>query len=109
MLTKLFSMLSSVLGSQQSKLKQADVEGQLAAISKAQGVIEFDLNGIILKINENFAKVTGYSSSDVVGQHHGMFVEPTYRNSIEYKAFWAKLANGDFDAGEYKRVGKGGR
>ena len=109
MLTNAFNNVFKMFESRQSKLQKADFEGQLAAISKAQGVIEFDLNGVILKINENFATVTGYSAAEVVGQHHGMFVEPAYRNSAEYKDFWKKLANGDFDAGQYKRIAKGGR
>ena len=109
MLTNAFNNVFKMFESRQSKLQKADFEGQLAAISKAQGVIEFDLNGVILKINENFATVTGYCAAEVVGQHHGMFVEPAYRNSAEYKDFWKKLANGDFDAGQYKRIAKGGR
>jgi methyl-accepting chemotaxis protein len=44
-----------------------------------------------------------------MGQHHNMFVEPEYASSPEYKAFWAKLGRGEFDADEYKRIGKGGR
>ncbi len=43
------------------------------------------------------------------GKHHSMFVEPAYRESAEYKLFWEKLGRGDFDAGQYKRLGKGGR
>ncbi|HSH72568.1 MAG TPA: methyl-accepting chemotaxis protein, partial [Methylophilaceae bacterium] len=43
------------------------------------------------------------------GQHHSIFVEPAYRSSAEYKAFWEKLGRGEFDAGQYKRIGKGGK
>lgn len=91
------------------KLKNADFEGQLAAISKVSGVIEFDLKGNILAVNENFAKVTGYSQKEILGNHHSMFIEPSYRGSQEYKAFWDKLGQGEADAGQYKRVGKGGK
>jgi methyl-accepting chemotaxis protein len=38
-----------------------------------------------------------------------MFVEPVYRDSAEYRAFWAKLGRGEYDAGVYKRIGKGGK
>ncbi|HEY0563449.1 MAG TPA: PAS domain S-box protein [Methylophilus sp.] len=91
------------------KLKNADYEGQIKAISNAQGVIEFDLKGNILKVNENFAKATGYSEAEIVGQHHSMFVDAAYKASAEYQAFWAKLGSGKADAGVYKRLGKGGR
>jgi methyl-accepting chemotaxis protein len=81
----------------------------LTAISKIQGVIEFDLTGKITAVNENFANVTGYSEKEIIGNHHSMFVEPAYRTSHEYKAFWEKLARGEADSGQYKRIAKGGR
>ena len=42
------------------------------------------------------------------GQHHRMFVDEAYRQSCEYQEFWARLARGEYQAGEYKRIGKGG-
>jgi methyl-accepting chemotaxis protein len=91
------------------KLRNADFEGQLAAISKAQAVIEFGLDGKVLNANENFLKVPGYSLDEIRGQHHGMFVEPAFRQSAEYRVFWEKLGRGEYDAGQYKRIGKGGK
>lgn len=91
------------------KIKNADYQGQLAAISKIQGVIEFDLKGNILAVNENFAKATGYSESEIVGSNHSMFVEATYKTSSEYTAFWERLASGKANAGVYKRLAKGGK
>jgi methyl-accepting chemotaxis protein len=91
------------------KLKEADNAGQIDALNKVLGVIEFDLKGNITKVNENFAKVTGYSVDEIVGSHHSMFAEDKYKNSLEYKAFWADLADGKSNAGQYKRVGKGGK
>jgi methyl-accepting chemotaxis protein len=92
-----------------AKLQAADFAGQLAAIDKAQAVIEFDLTGKILNANENFLQTLGYTLPEIKGQHHSMFVEPEYRNSPEYRHFWDKLGHGDYDAGQYKRVAKGGR
>jgi methyl-accepting chemotaxis protein len=91
------------------KLKNADFEGQMAAIHKAQAVIEFKLDGTIITANDNFLNTLGYSLQEVKGQHHSMFVEAAYRQSPEYKAFWEKLGRGEFEAGQYKRVGKGGK
>lgn len=87
----------------------ADYEGQVAAINKSQAVIEFKLDGTILTANENFLKTLGYSLDEIVGQHHGMFVEPVERNSLEYKQFWRDLNDGHYQAAEYKRIGKGGK
>ncbi len=81
----------------------------LAALSKSQAIIEFDLSGKILNANENFCRALGYELSEIVGRHHSMFVEPAVVSSQEYKAFWSKLSAGQFDQRQYKRIGKGGR
>lgn len=87
----------------------ANFRGQIEAINKAQAVIEFTLDGYILDANENFLKATGYSIEEIKGQHHSMFVEPSERDSPQYRLFWDKLKRGDFDAGQYKRIGKDGK
>ncbi len=92
-----------------AKLQAADSSGQLEAIGKAQAVIEFSMDGKILNANENFLKTLGYSLAEIKGQHHSMFAETAYRLSPEYRAFWEKLGRGEYDAGQYKRIGKGGR
>jgi methyl-accepting chemotaxis protein len=91
------------------KERNAEFEGQLAAIDKSMAVIEFTLDGKILKANENFLKTMGYSAAEITGQHHGMFVDPTYRQSAEYKLFWERLGRGQYDAGQYLRLGKNGK
>ncbi|HPV32652.1 MAG TPA: methyl-accepting chemotaxis protein, partial [Methylotenera sp.] len=83
--------------------------GQLASINRAMGAIEFSMDGKVTKVNENFANLTGYSEKEIVGNHHSMFVEATYKSSAEYKAFWDKLNRGEFDSGQYLRIGKGGK
>ncbi len=92
-----------------TKLRNADFQGQLHAISKAQAVIEFNLDGTIITANENFLAVLGYTLDEIKGQHHSKFVEPAHRDSSEYKQFWRDLADGKFQAAEYQRLGKGGK
>ncbi len=89
--------------------KNSEYSGQLTAIGKVMGVIAFDLKGNILEVNDNFANVTGYTEKEIVGNHHSMFVDAAYKASAEYKAFWDKLARGEADEGQYKRIGKGGK
>lgn len=85
------------------------MRGQLAAIHRVQAVIEFALDGTILNANQNFLALTGYSLEEVKGRHHSMFVDAEYRVSDEYRRFWESLGRGDFEAGQYKRIGKGGK
>jgi methyl-accepting chemotaxis protein len=93
----------------EQKMRNLDFEGQLAAINKAQAVIEFALDGTVLTANENFLKTLGYSLAEIKGQHHGIFVDAAYRQGPDYRMFWEKLGRGEFDAGQYKRIGKGGK
>jgi len=88
------------------KAKNAYFEGQLTAISKSQAVIEFDLDGVILDANSNFLSALGYTLDEVKGKHHSIFVEPAFKNSPEYAAFWEQLRKGVYASGEYKRISK---
>ncbi len=90
------------------KLKNAELEEKINAISKSQAVIEFNLDGTIITANDNFLNGLGYSLEEIQGQHHRMFCENSYANSDEYRKFWDKLGRGEFDAGEYKRIKKDG-
>ncbi|MCB1975826.1 MAG: PAS domain S-box protein [Nitrosomonas sp.] len=91
------------------KLERLDAAGKLAAIDRSQAVIEFDMSGKVLSANENFLKLTGYQLSDIQGRHHRLFVDPEEASSGEYQAFWERLSHGEFESGEYKRIGKNKR
>ena len=92
-----------------AQLQAAEFEGKMAAIDRAQAVIEFDLQGNILTANENFLSALGYSLDEVRGKHHRIFCEPEHARSPGYRLFWEKLGRGDFDAGLYKRRASDGR
>ena len=91
------------------KLKTADLAGQIAAIDKAQAVIEFNMDGTIITANANFLGALGYSLAEIKGHHHSMFVDPAERDGGAYREFWAALNRGEYQAAEYKRIGKGGK
>jgi methyl-accepting chemotaxis protein len=92
-----------------AQLQAAEFEGKMAAIDRAQAVIEFDLHGTILDANENFLAALGYRLEEVRGKHHRIFCEPDDARSPGYRLFWEKLGRGDFDAGLYKRRASDGR
>lgn len=91
------------------RLKQAEDEEQLKSLRRSQGVIEFSLTGDIVDVNDNFLRMLAYGRDQVVGRHHSMFVDPGYRTSAAYRAFWEKLGQGTYDSGQYKRLTKDGR
>ena len=86
-----------------------DAQGKMEAISRAQAVIEFDKHGNILTANDNFLDAVGYSLGEVKGKHHRIFCEPSYADSPEYADLWRRLAGGQFEAGQFKRFGRGGK
>ncbi len=91
------------------KLRRAEVSAQLAAIGRAQAVIEFTPAGEVITANENFLTAIGYRLDEIQGQHHRMFVEPGEAQSDAYREFWQKLNGGAFVSAEFKRVAKNGR
>ncbi len=91
------------------KLKNADLSGQIEAIGKSQAIIEFKLDGTIIHANENFLRALGYTLGEISGRQHSMFIDQAERESPAYRAFWAALNRGEFQAGEFKRIGKNGK
>lgn len=91
------------------KRHDADLAGQVAAIGRAQAVIEFDLTGRILGANENMLRTMGYTLAEIQGRHHSMFVDPAEARGPDYEAFWEKLRRGEYHASTYRRIGRDGR
>jgi methyl-accepting chemotaxis protein len=93
----------------EDKLQRADLSAQIEAIGKSQAVIQFDMDGVVLDANEIFLRALGYSSAEILGRHHSMFLSSDQSGSPEYREFWNALRRGEYQSGEYKRVGRGGR
>jgi methyl-accepting chemotaxis protein len=91
------------------RLLNLDYAANTAAILRSQAVVEFKMDGTIMTANDNFLKPMGYTLDEIKGKHHSMFVDEAYRQSGEYREFWAKLNRGEYQTGEFKRVGKGGK
>jgi methyl-accepting chemotaxis protein len=91
------------------KLKNINDEGQMAAISRSMATIEFQMDGTVTDVNDNFLQLMGYRKDEVVGRHHRMFVDGAYAESQEYRDFWSRLRGGEAQTAEYPRVGKGGK
>ena len=92
-----------------ARLLNLDYTAQIAAIGRAQAIIEFTVDGQIVSANENFTKLMGYTQSEIIGRHHSIFVDKTHQSSEEYKTFWAALREGRYQAAEFKRFTKSGK
>ena len=89
------------------KIKSMEDAGKIAAISRAQAVIEFNMDGTIVTANENFLGAMGYSLDEIKGKHHSMFVVPEDRDSAAYREFWARLNRGEYQAGRIQAARQG--
>jgi methyl-accepting chemotaxis protein len=86
----------------------ADYVSQIKSISAYQAIIEFKLDGTIVTANDNFLGAVGYTLAEIQGKHHGIFVDPAYRQTQEYRLFWEKLGRGEADSGQYRRLRRDG-
>ena len=66
------------------------------------------MDGKIIAVNENFLHLTGYEKAELIGQHHRTLCAHEEADSDDYKAFWRKLNDGNFQSGEFCRIGREG-
>ena len=93
----------------ESRLRNAEFEGTVTAISRALAVADFNMDGTVRTANQNYLDLMGYRHEEIAGQHHRLFCEPAHAGDPAYAEFWARLGRGEFQTGEFKRLGKDGK
>ncbi|MEE4088664.1 PAS domain-containing methyl-accepting chemotaxis protein [Pseudomonas viridiflava] len=91
------------------KAEVDSAKGLMGALEKSMAVVELDLDGRILRANDNFLTAMGYRAEELPGKSHRDFCEPEMARSREYADLWASLRAGKFISGTFKRVGKTGK
>jgi methyl-accepting chemotaxis protein len=82
-----------------------NMQGLKNTIDTSFAQVEFDAKGNILEVNQNFTNILEYDTSEeLIGKHHSLFVEDSYKNSNENIQFWKDLANGMEKQGEFMRI-----
>jgi methyl-accepting chemotaxis protein len=92
-------------------LSKEELISRLEAINRSNAIIDFDLDGNIIRANDIFLQAMGYKageSAKIAGKHHSIFVTPEYAKSDAYKEFWQLIKNGEFFTGEFERIKKDG-
>lgn len=79
---------------EESARKSAEMESLINALHSSSYVIEYDLNGNIITVNEAYLKLTGQTEKDIVGTHHADNLEMTSEQKNVYQKFWQDLRNG---------------
>ncbi|MFM7652505.1 MAG: PAS domain S-box protein [Vulcanococcus sp.] len=90
------------------KNENAAQTSMITAIERSMAVIEFKPDGTIVKANDIFLEVMGYTLEEIVGKHHRIFVEKEEAASADYKQFWAALGRGECQRAQFKRLNKAG-
>ncbi|QXG47895.1 PAS domain-containing protein [Pseudomonas viridiflava] len=91
------------------KAEVDSAKGLMGALEKSMAVVELDLDGRILRANDNFLTAMGYRAEELPGKSHRDFCEPEMARSREYADLWASLRAGKFISGTFKRVSKTGK
>lgn len=82
------------------KLSQAVVQSPVSImISTLEGEIDY--------VNPTFEKVTGYTSSEIIGKRGGV-LNSTNKNPEEYQSIWNTLSSGNVWKGEFQSKKKNG-
>lgn len=87
---------------------QGELEGTMKVINDAMSVVEYDVEGNVLKANHNFLEITGYKQEEIAGENHRIFVPKDDRNSDVYRNLWKDLASGRSSRGEFRLINKNG-
>lgn len=75
-----------------TEAKRAEVELQIAAAAFQAhlGIMVADARGNILKVNETFKRITGYSEAEVIGKNPRMF-SSGHHNAAFYRRLWKRV------------------
>lgn len=88
---------------------QNEAENIMHAIHSALATAEFDNEGRIINVNDNFLLLFGYERKELLGEHHRILVTKEDKQSDAYKQFWRDLSNGQPMKGEYSVINKKGK
>ena len=92
-----------------NEIERQNARGILDAVDASYAYVEFDLNGRVQSANTNFLQLMGYLKSEVVGNPHRMFVDPTEAASQTYAQLWSELSTGKARSGVFKHINKAGQ
>ena len=85
-----------------------DTETALALIDQVQCVLVHSPEGRIISANRCQLELCGYQQGELVGQPHGILLDPADPAFRAQPDFWARLRSGEAQTGEFQRVARDG-
>ncbi|MEE1923781.1 EAL domain-containing protein [Pseudomonas sp. 148P] len=77
---------------------------QLAALDRVMAIAEFAPDGTLLRANENFLVLMGYTLDQLRGRHHRILCPAAFVHSPDYGDFWMRLRDGNARSGTVERI-----
>lgn len=79
---------------EESARKSAEMEGLIEALNISSFVVEYDIDGYIQNVNDNYLNLLGVNRQEVLGTHHSGNMEFTDQQQTDYDKFWKDLRSG---------------
>lgn len=85
-----------------TKARNAEFEGTVAAINRAVAVVEYSMDGRVLRANPNFLQLFGYTLDEVQGQHFQLFCLDMPGVQARTARMWRTLQRGEHVSIEFQ-------
>ena len=106
---KLWRVINYAFDVTDDKRKRLEYEGKVEAIERSQLVVEYEMDGSILRANDAFLDLAGYTLEEVRGRPQKMLLSPETAESDAVSALWEKMRAAEHDSGEYPFLASGER
>lgn len=74
--------------------KNTEMENFIHSLERSSGVVEYNTDGYITKVNDNYLNLLSLHRNEVIGTHHSDKLEFTTKQKKEYDKFWKDLKKG---------------
>ncbi|ENM5840607.1 diguanylate cyclase [Vibrio mimicus] len=89
-----------------NSIKLYDEKAKIDALDRAFGIVEFDTQGNIVTLNDNFLNLFGYTKEELIGFHHCKLLNKN--DQSKHDIFWSRVLRGEIMSGEFRRINKFG-
>jgi len=79
---------------EEASRKNAEMESFMHALEQSSSIVEYNPEGFITKVNENYLNQLNLRRTEVLGAHHSDKMEFSDKQRSEYDKFWSELKSG---------------
>ncbi|MDD2279072.1 MAG: cache domain-containing protein [Bacteroidales bacterium] len=74
--------------------KSFEMQGLIDALNASSFVVEYDIHGNIININDAYLELLGVNRETAIGKHHSDSIVMTDEQRMRYEQFWSNLRKG---------------